>query len=168
MGSLLKHFVQICIFRKGPQDLPTSSALPLFALLFNQLAGLSFALVDPRLMAVRPLLRLLLEAMLTIALSWTLLRLAHKGPRFPQTVSALLAADACVALCALPIVAVLHGTGHPQLFKILLSILFIWLLIINSWIFRHALSISLGYATLIAVAYTVASNQVIAFLGFGG
>lgn len=168
MLRLLRRYIAICFFRRGPQDLPASPLLPWITLVFYFAVGLLFLWLDQRRPWQLLLWRIALEAALVFTLSWALLRLWKKDARFSQTVSALLATDAFISLVAFGFLEWLAAPNRQRLIQILLNLLLLWRLAVNSHIFRHALSIGLGFAGIMAVLYTVAGQLVLRFLGIAG
>ena len=158
MRALFDLFFDICLFRKGPQDVPAGMALLKLCLLGYGLSGLAMLLLStPFPVAI---LQILLDLVLLAGLLHLAL-LARRHPRrFEQTLSALTGTGALIGLLALPLVAWISQQGAEggiQLPSLLLLALMAWSIAIMAHILRHALDIPLWAGALGALGYTFLS-----------
>lgn len=164
MNALLDAFWKICIFRLNPQDLPTSTALLylsalLYALLNAVVASLNLSL-GPALMSA------VVDVLLITGLTWLVLWVRDLGPRFSQTVTALMGTGAIIGLVAMPLVwwqtqVGLQGSLIPSF---LMLCVLLWSLAVVGHILRHALNTPLFVGVLIAVLYMYVSINIIRVL----
>ena len=104
MLDIIKLIFDICLFKKGPQDVPYS--LLLLRLMLIADAGVSFLMLSigsPWLIA---LLQAGVGIMLVLGFCWIMLFLGGRPERFYQTSCALLGTEALIIFFALP------GTAH--------------------------------------------------------
>ena len=158
MYALFDLFFEICLFRKGPQDVPAGMALLKLCLLGYGLSGLAMLLLStPFPVAI---LQILLDLVLLAGLLHLAL-LARRHPRrFEQTLSALTGTGALIGLLALPLVVWITQQGSEgdiQLPSLLLLALMAWSIAIMAHILRHALNIPLWAGALSALGYTFLS-----------
>jgi hypothetical protein len=158
VSRLLQLFIDICLLRAKPQDLPASSflfwltlaatlatAVPLLIISFeNPAPALAAATMD--------------VALILIFLRGGLYFLKLES-RFLQTASAIFGSGAILNLVAVPIhlmVGVESGSDVLLLLGNLLNLLLlIWSLVVLGHILRHSLDIHLGGGIAIAVVYFV-------------
>lgn len=146
--ALLRLFFDICLLRKGPQDLPISRFLFYLTLIFYVGIGFLLLMSEGWVTAATGILS---DFVLTGAYTYGFLVSARKKSRFFQTFTALLGADAFIGLCAVPISVSLMEPGQMGPADLLLSGLMVWHLVVTGHIFRHAMSKSLGYGLGVAV-----------------
>lgn len=159
---LLKVFLDICLFRRGPQDVPASPLLFGLAMLVYLIVGVVLlSLEGPLFQAV---LQALVELFVMLGFVWVNLRFLHLQPRFLKTGTAMLATDALISSLAVPLLAWMAWSeqgGEPYL---LLLILMLWHLAVVAHILRHALSRPLSVGIGLAIVYIVATYQVMMLL----
>ena len=158
MHALFDLFLDICLFRKGPQDVPAGMALLKLCLLSYGLSGLVVLLLNtPAPVAILQILLdlVLLAGLLRLAL------LARRHPqRFEQTLSALTGTGTLIGLLALPVMIwiVRQGAdGDIQLPSLLLLGLMAWSIAVMAHILRHALDVPIWAGALGALGYTFLS-----------
>lgn len=143
LRAIVDPFIQICLLRQGPQDLPTSGILLAIALTAHTF--MSIVLSNVSLSAPRALLSGLLDTLLLVVLAGTLLYVQRRNARIIQTVTALAGTGAIITLMAVPLSRWLHGAdqaaGEGGFALLLLLILTGWSLAVAGHIFRHALSV---------------------------
>ncbi|MFZ1642793.1 MAG: hypothetical protein WAV07_15445 [Candidatus Contendobacter sp.] len=166
MHALFELFLDICLFRKGPQDVPAGMALLKLCLLGYGLSGLLALL--PSTSAPVALLQVLLDlALLAGPLHLALLVRRHPR-RFEQTLSALTGTGTLMGLLVLPLMGwiVRQGSeGDTQLPALLLLGLMAWSVAIMAHILRHALDIPVWVGTLYALGYTFLSWTLTGWIG---
>jgi hypothetical protein len=155
LRAIVDPFIQICLLRQGPQDLPTSSILLAITLIAHTV--MSIVLSHVSLGALSALLAGVLDTVLLVVLSGTLLYVRQRNARVVQTVTALAGTGAIITLLALPLSGWLHGVdqaaGEGGFALLLLLILTGWSLAIAGHIFRHALSVPYFIGLVLAVAF---------------
>jgi len=158
MQALFNLFLDICLFRKGPQHVPFSVALLKVCLLAYGLSGLLVLSLNT------PLLVALLQVLLDLALLGGLLYLAltlHRHPRrFEQTLSALTGAGTLIGLLALPLISwIIHQQPEVdlELPQLLLWVLWVWSISIMGHILRQACETPVWIGMLYALGYTFLS-----------
>jgi len=161
MYQLLVLFFDICLFKKGPQDIPASSGL-LF-LLIPAYAGISFLILVLSTDAVNAILQVLIEIAFVLGSSKIILYFAKKPERFIQTVCALIATDTLISIFALPVMAALIGQGSALAFFSLVTLM-LWHWTVSGHIFSNALSQPFTFGLGIAFLYILVSYQVMALL----
>lgn len=159
---LLQLFLEICLFRKGPQDVPTSGFLLRLVLAVYLILGM--LLLAPDAGWVQAALQTAVEIVMNLVLVAVLLSTANRLSRYQQTATALLATDALISALGLPPLQLLAGSGAGPLAALLWMALVAWHVAVMAHIVRHALSQPLGVSFAVAVLYTVVSFQLMAFL----
>jgi len=166
MFLLVKTWLDLCLLRKGPQDLPVSGfflglSLGCYALVSLLVASPSFGVMDAARLA-------LVDTGMLAVFVVLLLYLQSKTERINQTLSALAGSGSLMGLFALPLV-LLVDPGQPAeqvpalLGGVWLSLL-IWNLFVMGHIMRHALSSSFAIGLGAAVLYALVSMQIVATL----
>jgi len=155
LRALFDPFIQICLLRQGPQDLPTSGILLAIALTAHTV--MSVLLSSVSLGAASALLSGVVDTVLLVVLTGALLYVQRRNARVIQTVTALAGTGAIITLIALPISGWLHATdqaaGEGSLALLLLLILTGWSLAVAGHIFRNALSVPYFLGLVLAAAF---------------
>jgi hypothetical protein len=108
--QFLKVFLDIVLWRRGPQDLPNSGLLVVLTLLAYELVNLlQIALMQ--VSATELLLYLVIDPLLLMGGLWLVLRLFGHGERWPQTTSAVLGCSALLGLAISVPMVLLVGPG---------------------------------------------------------
>jgi hypothetical protein len=109
MQQFIKVFLDIVLWRRGPQDLPRSWLLVVLTLVAYEavtLLQLAFMKVSP----AQFVLFLVFDPLLLMGGIWLVMKLFGRSERFPQTISAVLGCSSLIAvLVSLPI-ELLAGT----------------------------------------------------------
>jgi hypothetical protein len=162
MFDIIKLLFDICLFRKGPQDLPYS--LWLLRLLLVVYVSVRVLMLSIHFDWLNVLLQVIVDVILVAGFFWTLLYLARKLGRFYQALSAVLGTDALISFIALPGMATME-TGHGGHWVILVVLGLIgWHWAVTGHIIRNALEKSLSFSLGVAFLYLLGSYQVMAFL----
>ncbi|MCK9397318.1 MAG: hypothetical protein M0Q44_17235 [Methylobacter sp.] len=162
MFEIIKLLFDICLFKKGPQDLPFS--VWLLRLLAVADVIVSFLMVSLQAGLAVSLLQAIVSALLIVGFSWLMLYLARKRGRFHQTAGALLGTDAMISFFALPAMAsMMIGTGALLAFIVTMGLM-IWHWAVTGHIIRNALGQSLAFSLGLAFLYILGSYQVMALL----
>lgn len=161
MYQLMVLFFEICILRKGPQDVPASPWLLRLMFVPYLFVNLLILLLDSSWS--QALLQMTAETVLIVGFCYPLLYFSGKTHRFPQTLTTLLGCDVIISLCAIPAVASLN-TYISEVAYIAMIILMIWHWLVNGHIFRHALDRTLMFGLALAFLYILISTQVMTLL----
>lgn len=165
MNALLKYFMDLCLLRAAPQDLPASQTLLRLTVAANVLVSVVLTL-SMRLDTAPTLLQSLLEILLLLGLLWLVLRLTDRSGRFLQCAAAAMGSSALLGVLALPVIPMAtRGEGDTALLGGLLMLgLVIWSVLVLGHILRHALEVPLGRGVLLAMMYTFASYALMGVL----
>ncbi len=162
MFIMLKVFLDICLFRRGPQDLPASAFFFGIVLLANAVVGLIILSMEAPFLTVVP--QFLVSITLLTGFSWIVLALSGKSIRFQQTLTALLGADTVISLAALPfLVWISLNQSFGWVYYILLASM-LWSVAVVGHIIRHALSSPYLFGLGLSILYFLASFKVMVYL----
>jgi hypothetical protein len=157
--SLLNLFVDLCLLRRGPQDLPASRALLLLVLALDVAAGILLGRIVWGAMGPAVGATLLDVAVLMLLLGIAL-RTRSLVPRFTQSASALLGVGALFTLLAIPLQPLLEvsDAADPDGVSALVYLLYVvWVQVVYGHILRHTLNLPFGAGIAIALGYTLTS-----------
>jgi len=161
LNALVTYFVNLCLLRATPQQLPGSSAL--FGVVF-----VIYALVGTVMMTVSglepvPALVVSLFALMLMlgALRVGLLLYGHPG-RFDQSATAVMGSDSLMTLLVLPLMDSGGEMGGGS--ALLLLGLVMWSVVILGHILRHTFDLTRGQGFAVAALYWFASQYLITFL----
>ena len=166
MRVLFNLFLDICLFRKGPQDAPASATLLKLCLLAYGLTSLLVLLIGTP--APLALLQILLDMVLLSGLLYLALILYRHPRRFEQTLSALTGVGTLMSLLALPLIVWISGQstgGDAQLPALLLLALMAWSIAIMAHILRCAFNAPIWVGALYALGYTFLSWMLTGWVG---
>jgi hypothetical protein len=161
--KLLNFFVDICLLRRAPQDLPASQSLLVVVLVVNGLAGIvlgiqTWAGVGVALAATG------LDIGVLLGLLWVALQVRGVAPRFTQSATALLGAGVLFTLLAMPLQPLLDSPEEIEAGALLYLLLLIWVQLVYGHVLRHALNVSLVAGVALSLAYTLTSAVLIELL----
>lgn len=167
MYALIKPFVDLCLLRASPQDLPASPVLLGISVLAYFVAGwlLSAAVYGPGV----GLLQTLADISFLSAYTYLFLWLNSRVERFTQTLTALLGAGAIITVVAIPLstsVSRAVGSGEPVNGAAGLGYLLLmgWLVVVYAHIYRHAFSKSWAMGLMFSFGYILLGSLVIELL----
>ena len=157
MIELFKAFVDITLWRKGPQHLPASALLLVVVVILDGLLTLVFTrTLDPQQKQLG--LRVLLEIGLSLGWIWLLLALFGRSERFMQTSTAVFGTSVLLTPVMYGMQAMLDGVGKTSMLlvpmRLALLTVFVWYLLINANIMRAALEVNLFVAILLTLLGT--------------
>lgn len=160
--TLVRPFLEICILRKGPQDLPASGLLLGIAVCAHTLTSILLSVVT--LNGWRAILAGITDTALVMVLTGTLLYAHRQKARIVQTLTAMTGTGAIITLVAIPIFNWLYniqasGGGSPLAGLLVLGLI-AWSLGISGHILRHALSIPYFLGIFIAFVFFWISHSV--------
>lgn len=162
MAVLFKLFWDICLLRKGPQDLPASQELLklcLIAYAGSGLLNLWLGLGDTG--HGTALLLTIVDVGLLMGLCHAVLQLMGLLERYVQTLTALTGTGTLLQLIVMPLglwyQRELAANGATDMPALLWLLLLVWSVAITAHILRHALSVSFGAGMLYALGYLMIS-----------
>ncbi len=162
--AIVYYFLDLCMLRRTPQQLPASTAL-LGLLLAAGLFGSVLLSVTAGANVAVSLGQGLLDLLLLLGVLRVALRLVGKPQRFVQTASALVGADTLIGLVALlPLSLATAGgdsTGQLLIPGLMFLLLVVWSVTVAAHILRHAFEITLAQGAFIAVTYDFVSFVVV-------
>ncbi|MCX7096852.1 MAG: hypothetical protein NTV43_02980 [Methylococcales bacterium] len=162
MFNIIKLLFDICLFKKGPQDLPHSRAL--LQLLFLLYIVVRVLMLSIHYDLLNVLLQLFVEFFLVAAFFWAMLYLSRKLGRFYQVMAAVLGTDALISFFALPGIATIElGQGGLAVLVVMLALIG-WHWAVTGHIIRNALDQSLSFSLGVAFLYLIATYQVMSIL----
>jgi len=163
MAALVQFFIQLCLLRRTPQELPGSSVL--LNLVFLVYLGSSFLVgLAAGLVPAVAIGQGLTDALLTLLLLYLALRLSGRANRFLQLATALFAAGSLLGLLALiplGLVAGAESRGEQSLAGIPFLLLFFWSLLVTGHILRHGFDLRLGQGVIIALGYNLVATTLV-------
>ena len=114
MQQFLKVFLDIVLWRRGPQDLPKSGLLVVLTLLAYELVNLlQIALMEVTVAEL--VLYLVIDPLLLMGGLWLVMKLFGRTERWPQAVSAVLGCSALMAvMISIPMVLLVGATAAAQ------------------------------------------------------
>lgn len=149
----IKTFLNLCLLRASPQDLPSSNRLLSIALIAhlsaNVLTGLGETGIENAFLAGA------MDTLLLVALTHTGLMVRNLRERTRQTLTALAGSGAVLAVLAW-IVVTLAETVTTEAWIVWLPFLF-WFLAVYGHILRHAFNTRVGVGLLLATGYVLLS-----------
>ena len=158
MQQFLKVFLDIVLWRRGPQDLPNSGLLVVLTLVAYELVNLvQIALMEVSIAEL--LLYLVVDPLLLMGGLWLVMMLFGRKDRWAQTVSAVLGCTALMALVvSLPMVLLVgpRMAGDPPAALQLLALgLVIAFILVVGRIIQLATDTNLLTGSAIATTYVV-------------
>jgi len=155
MKTLLNHFVDLCLLRKGPQDMPFSPQLLVVITLLNILVGLVM-IVDVRTGVLSALAESLFDSGLMLVALYFALQSQNRRARFMQAATALMGSGLLLGLLALPLISWSRNPDSAMA-GLLLLILILWSMVVMGHILRHTFEIGLAIGVGLAFVYTLLS-----------
>jgi hypothetical protein len=173
LPALVYFFIDLCLLRRKPQDLPASSALFGIVLAVSVVGGLLMSVTAGGSLWAG-LGQTLLDLLLMLGALQLALKVLDKQARYLQTATALVGADAVIGLVALlpmslarPMAAGAEIGDDMLLAGVLFLALVAWSVLVVGHILRHAFDLTLAQGVVIAIAFDVFSYVVISTLTQG-
>jgi hypothetical protein len=168
--ALVHFFIDLCLLRRNPQDLPASAALFGVVLAVAVLGGVLLSVTAGASLAAG-LAQTLLDLLLMLGVLHLALKVLNKQPRYLQAATALVGADVVIGLVALlpvslsrPIVTGAEPGGDVLLAGMLFLALVAWSVLVVGHILRHVFNLTLAQGVVIAIAFDILSFMVISAL----
>jgi len=164
MKLLLLRFIDICLLRAGPQDLPASTVLLTLTLIAYSTAGLLLSLVSTSL--TNALLLVVADVLLLAGLAYLILWIRLLTARFLQTLTALTGTGAILEFSIWPVLywqQLSVATNGPGLLiaSLLLWVWLFWNIAVVGHILRHTLSTTFFNGALLSLLYMFISISVV-------
>jgi lysylphosphatidylglycerol synthetase-like protein (DUF2156 family) len=162
MYDIIKLLFEICLFKKGPQDIPYSVWLPrLLMIIYVSVSGLTLSFHFDGLAVF---LQLITDMLLVVGFVGLLLSVNRRLSRFNQTLSAVLGTDAMISFMALPGMATLELKQGGLTVLLIIFILMAWHWAVLGHIISKALDKALSFCLGLAFLYLFGSYQLMGFL----
>jgi hypothetical protein len=169
LQALIHYFIELCLLRKGPQDLPASrTLLQLLSLIYLGVGVLVGAATGQGLWVA--LLQTLVDLALLLGLLYVGLGWLGRLPRLIQAASALVGSGALLSLLVLVPLGMASGGDDSELTGVaalLFLALLAWSILVTGHILRHTLELPLVQGALIAVAYNLLAYTLLGTLFTG-
>jgi hypothetical protein len=154
MTELVRLYAQIALLRKGPQDIPASTALLIATILAYVVVNLLISALLPRITG--PWMEILaVDTAFTIVWYALLLRVLHKPERFVQTTTALFGYQIVLAPLTIASGWLLRRFGEDAAWQLPLGLLFIVMLVWTVAINSHVVKEALEWSTASSVALVI-------------
>jgi hypothetical protein len=156
---LIKLFLDIALFSKGPQDTPSSTLLLALTVGAKLIVGIGLSAFETDW--VESLLQSLVDIALLAGFLFMALSLARKIPRLLQTATTAFGCDTLISAAAVPLLIGSRLSPEAEgVASILLMFLLLWQVTVIGHILRHALSIPFMAGFGLAFVYTVVSYRI--------
>lgn len=153
---LIRLFLDISLFNKGPQDTPASTFLLALTVAANLIVGIGLSVLEADW--ADALVQSLAGSFLLAGFLWIALSVTRKLSRFLQTATAAFGCDTLIGAVAAPLLSGSQLTPEGKgVAGILLSLLLLWQITVIGHIVRHALSVPFMAGLGLAFVYTVVS-----------
>lgn len=163
MKTLLNLFLDLCLLRAAPQDIPAAPILLWFTALLNILTNILILFADLK----RTPLQIMGESIFDVVILFSTLHIAlywqNLESRFNQTATAIFGSN---VLLGLVVVIINNGGGGGEgiigeIWLLLLLSLMVWQFLVLGHILRHTFEISLSPAIIAGIIYTLLSYAVL-------
>ena len=167
MSAAIRLFIDICLLRKGPEDVPHSGFLLGLVLLLSVIVSVWVgAMINSMQIAVFSTI-----AELFFTYVFVKLLLLNKAERFLQTFIALLGTLTLINISYVPAVYIylLEGTNEniQAIIGMLAVVLLIWKIAVCGHIFSKALPSPMVYGVAISIAYALMNYILVGFSSVG-
>ncbi len=161
---LLKVFIDICLFRARPEQLPYSTFLTMACIIAYMVAGMGLNLLE--LKVGKAVLVTLLDVAMMVGFTLAGLWIRSFLNRALKTLAAIAGTGTLFTLAVIPIVLALPEQAGEQtsLISLLLLALVLWSIGVLGHILSSALSIPLWAGVGVAIMYFYISYKVVAML----
>jgi len=158
--QLVKLFWDICLLRKGPQDVPAAHILFWLLLLAGLIVDIVIAVnfIDFQ----QALLVVFANTVVLFGVVMLLLFVMGFGSRIVQTLTTLIGTGLVFSFIRLPLVFIIKLVPqNASMFGFVEIILLVWSLVVIAHILRYALSIQFFLAGALAFGYFMLSYQLV-------
>ena len=148
MAHVVTTLLNLMRFRSGPQDLPVGRGLLLLLVVLYLAQGfMAGGVIDEPNAGPRTVVAVAVQ----FAVIAALLNLRGLRVRTPQTLTAMAGTGFLFGLLSLAVLSRIDPANPQPNLALFYLALFVWSLLVDGHIYRHALSIKLGGGILIAV-----------------
>lgn len=148
MTAVITTLLNLMRFRSGPQDLPASRVLLMgLVVLYLAQGFLAGQIIEEPNAGPRTVVAIAVQ----FAAITALLNLRGLHARTPQTLAAMAGTGLLFGLLSLTVLSRIDPASPQPNLALFYLALFVWSLLVDGHIYRHALSIKLGGGVLIAV-----------------
>ncbi len=171
MKQFLRIFVDIVLWRRGPQDLPASwLLLALTVAAYVAVSVVQLALVDESI--ANWFFYVVLDPLLLLGWTWLILRILGRSTRLPQTASALFGANAVIGFFVyLPLQVLGNAVGAGQASGLAQTVAWLQVIIfalVTGRILKLATDTNLFTGIMLAITYVVIVISVLSRLRGAG
>lgn len=165
--NIAMRFINICLFKAGPADVPSSHWLLKLTLLVYFILGVIVSRLDSAWDV--SLFASLADVLVMMVFVWLILSFRDLQKRYKQTLTAMAGAGSCIGIVGIPIVMLFNQVSEQERLSnytmlLMIAVMF-WSLMVTAHIFRFALEIKPGIAAmLLTLAYTILSLIVVALV----
>jgi len=163
---IFRAFLDICLLKKRPQDLPASIEFLVICLLSYTTASILLAI--PTLTIINAVIAGCIETALIMLITYLLLLLKSNKERWLQTTTALSGTGAMFGILALPLFYWVAYTANAKSdqasVNLLVILLVIWNIAVMAHILRHALTVSFTTGVLVSLVYLYSVIYIIAIV----
>lgn len=160
MSALIKILFDICLLRKGPEDLPANDSLMWLLVISSLVISLCLGSIIHGYKSAF----VMSFAGVTITFIFAKILLLKKPERFIQTFSAMLGVTLLIDIISVPVIFPLLDENLNQTLKVLFSFLaiatYIWYVVVNGFIVSRAIAVTLGFGISIVIAYALITYMI--------
>jgi hypothetical protein len=165
--KLLNVFVDICLLRAAPQDLPASTFLLFVTAVLGVITG-TVTIVETFGGVANAFMAQLIDLGLLVLFLKLGLSYRNLTSRFLQSATALFGSGFLVNLVAMPLQLLIDGDPSASLLSeigvLLYVFLMVWAIVIVAHVFRHTFELRFLGGTVLAIGYFLFLNLVIQVL----
>ncbi len=156
VNLLLKLFVDICLLRAKPQDVPASSTLLILTVVLAFFSGM-VSISSTVHGSTQAVIISLMDVAITLILLSLFLNLMNLSSRLLQSATAMFGSGTIINLVSLPVMGLMNSgpdnPGYQLLGALFYFALLIWSLVVMAHIVRHSFNLNLTGGILIAIGY---------------
>lgn len=168
IGRIIRTYVDIVLFRQGPEALPVSQTLLFITIAANVLLDSAASAVLPMPGVENPVFIALVQVAFVLAWYWASLRIAGKPERFLQTATAVFGIQVVLGPVLVLILALSPQTAidpqTPPWVVLPMAVLGMWVLVVGSRILRAATQWPMGICVAVTLAQAVMGRLLISGL----
>lgn len=167
--NIILRYIDICLFKASPADIPSSHWLMKISLLVYLVVGIVISRIDYNWQI--SLVTSFTELVLMIVVTSLLLQFRGLQMRFTQTITAMAATGSLLGFVGMPVMYFFHQTQDQGqvsgLAMLLLIAIVLWSLMVTAHIFRMALELKPANAVMLTIAYTILSLIIVGLVVSG-
>lgn len=163
---LLRLFLDLCLIKKGPKDVPDSDVLLKVVFCLYFLAGT--VLLSSSLTLSEALIQSLIEALLVGVFIYLLVSLFGVKNRFNQSVTAVYGSGAFITISSTPFIfwmgSLADSESSTGIVGVIVFLIVCWSFIVMANIIRETIQKSLSVSLLLTFCYLYVSYQLISMM----